>query len=75
MDWEELGRMVGDERGNGKAAMEITHVLHIGRDEVTLMLEDVRGQEEDEERKKRKRTMRPMINRLGIVNLTRVMTR
>jgi predicted ribosome quality control (RQC) complex YloA/Tae2 family protein len=49
VDWENLARMVEDERGNGNPVAEIIHSLHLERNEITLMLEDAWGQDGEDE--------------------------
>lgn len=47
VDWDHLARMVEDERGNGNPIAETIHSLHLDRNEITLMLEDAWGDQEE----------------------------
>lgn len=47
VDWMDLARMVEDEKKNGNPVAEIIHSLHLDRNEVTLMLEDSWGVDDE----------------------------
>jgi predicted ribosome quality control (RQC) complex YloA/Tae2 family protein len=50
VDWEDLGRMVENEKKNGNNPVaEVIHSLHLDRNEITLMLEDTLGLEDDKD--------------------------
>lgn len=50
MDWNDLGRMLAEEKENGNPLLEIVHSLHLERNEVTVMLTPMNyeGEENDE---------------------------
>lgn len=47
--WDGLARMVSDEKKNGNPVAEIIHSLQLERNEITLMLEDTFGVDDQEE--------------------------
>lgn len=47
--WDGLARMVSDEKKNGNPVAEIIHSLQLEKNEITLMLEDTFGVDDEEE--------------------------